>query len=377
MTKIRALISTIMTSSRQENPEEVQQGYYLSIERGEYVRPNQHTLNSWLKEWLETYAKPSLRPATFLNYESIIERHFSSTIGNTRLDNIFTQMLQNFFTEKLSKGRADKKAGGLSVKTLKYIKYMLHTALEQAYFFNLIPYNPADGIRLPVLEYIEQRVMTSKEKDKICDYAETLETLTSKGVIILLTCGLQRGELLGLRWQDVDLGNGCIKVKHTVARLKKFDVSKSAYPYIRIDDYAPESNKTAIYLGPVKTPKGIRTIYLPNRAMRAFQVLEEIAHGYAGDKPDFNPHNLVFCTEDGHCLASKTLEEDFHQILSDLGLKRVNIHATRHTFATEALQKAGDIVTVSEILGHAKPSTTMDMYGHTFDERKRALMAQM
>lgn len=133
----------------------------LSIERGEYVRPNQHTLNSWLREWLETYAKPSLRPATFLNYESIIERHFSSTIGNVRLDNISTQMLQNFFTEKLSKGRADKKAGGLSVKTVKNIRYMLHTALEQAYFFNLIPYNPADGIRLPVPEYIEQRVMIS------------------------------------------------------------------------------------------------------------------------------------------------------------------------------------------------------------------------
>lgn len=134
------------------------------------------------------------------------------------------------------------------MKTLKNIKYMLHTALEQAYFFNLIPYNPADGIRLPVPEYIEQRVMTSKEKDKICDYAETLETLTSKGVIILLTCGLRRGELLGLRWQDVDLVNGYIKIKHTVARLKKFDVDKSAHPYIRIDDYAPESNKTAIYL---------------------------------------------------------------------------------------------------------------------------------
>ena len=94
-------------------------------------------------------------------------------------------------------------------------------------------------------------------------------------------------------------------------------------------------------------------------------------------KSDFNPHNLVFCTEDGHCLDAKTLEEGFHQILTDLGLKCVNLHATRHTFATEAMQKTSDIVTVSEILGHAKPSTTMDMYGHTFDERKRALMAQM
>lgn len=57
--------------------------------------------------------------------------------------------------------------------------------------------------------------------------------------------------------------------------------------------------------------------------------------------------------------------------------KNVNFHATRHTFTTEVLQKTTDIITVSEILGHAKPSATLDMYGHTFEERKQALMAQM
>lgn len=348
-----------------------------SIERGEYVRPNQHTLKSWLGEWLETYAKPSLRPGTFLNYESIIERHFSSGLGNVRLNNVSTKKLQDFFNEKLLNGRADKKEGGLSIKTLKNIKYMLHVAFEQAYFFNLVPFNPIDGVRLPVPDHVEQRVMTANEKNMICDYADTIETLTAKGVIILLTCGLRRGELLGLRWQDVDLANGSMKIKHTVSRLKKFDVSRSAYPYIRIDDYAPESNKTALYLGLVKTPKGIRTIYLPNRAAQAFWALKELNDRYMRGKSDYNSHNLVFCTENGHCLDAKALEEGFHQILADLGLKCVNLHATRHTFATEAMQKTGDIVTVSEILGHAKPSTTMDMYGHTFDERKRALMAQM
>lgn len=348
-----------------------------SIERGEYVRPNQHTLRSWLNEWLETYAKPALRPGTFLTYESIIERHFSFGFGYVRLDNVSTKMMQNFFNEKLLNGKADKKEGGLSVKTLKNIKYMLHVVFEQAYFFHLVPYNPIDGVRLPVPDYAEQRVMTANEKNMICEYADALETLTAKGVIILFTCGLRRGELLGLRWQDVDLANGMITIKHTVSRLRKFDVNRSAYRYIRIDDYAPERNKTALYLGPVKTPKGLRTIYLPDRALRAFIALKERNDKYTRIRPNLNPHNLVFCTEDGHCLDPKVLEEDFHQILSNLGLRCINLHAIRHTFATEAMQKTSDIVTVSEILGHAKPSTTMDMYGHTFDERKRALMAQM
>ena len=85
----------------------------------------------------------------------------------------------------------------------------------------------------------------------------------------------------------------------------------------------------------------------------------------------------MFCTEEGHPLEIKVLENGFQQILAALQIKNVNLHATRYTFATEALQKATDIITVSEILGHTKPSTTLDMYGHTFDERKRALMEQM
>ena len=348
-----------------------------SIEEGTYIRPNQHTLLSWLREWLHTYAEPTLRPATFTNYELIIERHFNTKRGNVKLKNISTRMLQNFFNEKLVSGRANKKSGGLSPKTLKNMKYMLHVALDQAYFDELIPSNPVNGVRLPVPDGPEQRVLRPEEKERICAHAATMRTFPAQGVILLLTCGLRRGELLGLQWQDVDLEDGIMKIRHTLSRLKKFDVSKSAYPYIRLDAYAPETNRTALYLGPVKTKKAVRTIYLPARAKGALLVIRTISTEFADVKSDFNPHDLVFCTEEGHPFEAKVLEEGFQKILADLHLKSVNLHATRHTFATEALQKTTDIVTVSEILGHTKPSTTLDMYGHTFDERKRALMAKM
>lgn len=348
-----------------------------SIEEGTYIRPNQHTLLSWLREWLHTYAEPTLRPATFTNYELIIERHFNTKLGNVKLKNISTRMLQNFFNEKLVSGRADKKSGVLSPKTLKNMKYMLHVALDQAYFDELIPSNPVNGVRLPVPDGPEQRVLRPEEKERICAHAATIRTFPAQGVILLLTCGLRRGELLGLQWQDVDLEDGIMKIRHTLSRLKKFDVSKSAYPYIRLDAYAPETNRTALYLRPVKTKKAVRTIYLPARAKEALLVIRAISTEFADVKSDFNPHDLVFCTEEGHPFEAKVLEEGFQKILADLHLKSVNLHATRHTFATEALQKTTDIVTVSEILGHTKPSTTLDMYGHTFDERKRALMAKM
>lgn len=348
-----------------------------SIEEGNYIRPNQHTLLSWLREWLNTYAKPTLRPSTFTNYEMTIERHFNTELGRVKLKNVSTRMLQDFFNEKLVSGRADKKSGGLSAKTLKNIKYMLHVALDQAYYDKLIPSNPVKGARLPVPDGPEQRVLRPEEKERICTHAATIHTFPAQGVILLLTCGLRRGELLGLQWQDVDLENGFIKIRHTLSRLKKFDVTKSAYQYIQLDTYAPEGNRTAIYLGPVKTKKAARTIYLPARAKEAFLEIHAISEELAKGKSDFNPYNLVFCTVDGHPLEVKVLEDGFQQILADLQIKSVNLHTTRHTFATEALQKTTDIITVSEILGHTKPSTTLDMYGHTFDDRKRALMDQM
>ena len=96
-----------------------------SIEEGNYIRPSQHTLLSWLREWLDSYAKPTLRPATFTNYEMTIERYFNTKLGKAKLKNVSTRMLQDFFNEKLVSGRADKKSGGLSAKTLKNMKYML------------------------------------------------------------------------------------------------------------------------------------------------------------------------------------------------------------------------------------------------------------
>jgi len=253
------------------------------------------------------------------------------------------------------------------------IKYMLHVAFEQAYYDELILSNPVDGVRLPVPDGPEQCVLTSEEKEQICTLAATIHTFAAQGVILLLTCGLRRGELLGLQWQDVDLKDGVIKIRHTLSRLKKFDINQSAYPYICLDNYAPETNRTAIYLGPVKTRKAARTIYLPARAKEAFSAIRSINMEFAAGKLGFNPHGLVFCTEEGHPFEAKVLEDGFQQILARLQLKSVNLHATRHTFATLALQNGVDVKTVSSMLGHYDAGFTLRTYTHaTRQQQNRA-----
>lgn len=155
-----------------------------------------------------------------------IERYFNTELGRVKLKNVSTRMLQSFFNEKLFSGRADGKPGGLSAKTLKNVKYMLHVALDQACYDKLISSNPVDGVRLPVPDGPEQRVLRPEEKERVCAHAATIHTFLAQGVILLLTCGLRRGELLGLQWQDVDLENGIMKIRHTLSRLKKFDVTQ-------------------------------------------------------------------------------------------------------------------------------------------------------
>lgn len=164
---------------------------------------------------------------------------------------------------------------------------MLHVAFDQAYYDELIPSNPVNGVRLPVPDGPEQRVLRSKEKEQVCAHAATIRTFPAQGVVLLLTCGLRRGELLGLQWQDVDLENGTIRIKHTLSRLKKFDTTKLAYTYIQLDTYALKTNQTAIYLGPVKTRKAARTIYLPERAKEALFMLCEISAEISEGRSEF------------------------------------------------------------------------------------------
>ena len=168
-----------------------------------------------------------------------------------------------------------------------------------------------------------------------------------------------------------------MRIKYTLSRLTHFDITSANQDFIRVDTYACKDNKTGVYLGLVKTRKANRLIYLPGSVRKALLELREIQDQYikehSGDS--FNPLGFVLCAKNGRHMDPKAFEDGFKEIVRGAKVKEINIHATRHTFATEALYKSSDLITISEILGHAKPSTTLDMYGHTFDSRKRSLMA--
>lgn len=297
-------------------------------------------------------------------------------MGRIKLRRLSTQKIQLLINKKAVGGRCDNKPGGLSQKSLRNLKNILHGALSQACGYGFIDNNPVIGIKLPRGKCFEQRVFSKDEKKVLTFELSQSEHPVALGTIILLNSGLRKGELLGLRWEHIDWNNNSIHIKETLTRIRHPHNSLSQYK--RIDDWAPISNKTGLYLGPVKTNRANRTVYLTDNAKYALlKLMRNQSILRATNKGEFNPHGFALCSTSGRPIDPKYFEAHFHKIADVAHLENAHIHATRHTFATEALTRFADLQAVSGILGHAQISTTLNMYGHVFDYRMKEVISLM
>ncbi|MCL2034841.1 MAG: site-specific integrase [Oscillospiraceae bacterium] len=347
---------------------------YADILAGTFIGGSKDTVAFWLNKWLKEYAQPTVRPSTYTNYETNIRGHVVPSFGHIKMKNLKSERVQQFFNEKSVSGRLDRKSGGLAPKTLLNIRNMLNEAFTQACTNRMLAYNPVSGVKLPSAKYKEQRVLNDAEAEKLSKFAEASNHPMAKGIVILLNCGLRKGELLGLLWDSVNLGDNSIMIRKNLTRMRH--PKKFTPEYTRVDTWAKKNTRTGLYLGPVKTHKGNRKVYLPRKARQAIFDLKSWQEALAGGASieTVNPMRFVLCNELGRPLDPKYFEEWFTIFVKDAGLESANIHSTRHAFATKALQLTQDINSVADILGHALPSTTLNMYGHTFDDRKKKIM---
>lgn len=192
-----------------------------------FVEPNKTTVGEWMDTWLTVTMKTSIKETTYLSYETMIRRHIKPALGGYKLAQLQASNIQKFYNEKLEGGRADGKEGGLSPKTIRYIHTILHSALEQAIKERVISINVTTAVRFPKNPKKEMKTLDMKEIEKFLDRARLSRYYAA--YFIELFTGLRRGELLGLRWKDVDLKNRTIKViqqlvkvgnKHEIRELK-------------------------------------------------------------------------------------------------------------------------------------------------------------
>ncbi len=296
------------------------------------------TLYDWLNTWLNNYAKYLVKISTFVNYEGYINNHFIE-IGNILLNNISSYDLQEFFNKKLKT---------LSAKTVRNMLSVLKKSFKQAMINEILDKNVALDIFLPKMDKKEIKVLNKKQQQSLLK--RSYEYRYGTFIRLALCTGIRLGELLALKWEDIDLENRKLYIRRTINRLKNYDIN---YKY-----------KTKIYFDKPQTKNSNRIIPLPQSAIEdliEWQKLQ-IEEKY---KLDF-----VVTNESGHFIEQTTFKNHYNQILRDCNIHGVTFHALRHTFATIALEKGMDSKVLSEILGHYSVSFTLDTYAHVLDNFK-------
>ena len=297
------------------------------------VKAGQYTLGQWMDVWYENYAKLKVRPSSHQTYRGYIDNHIKPNIGKVPLNKLTSLELQKFYKKLLGHGRVERieskhQPKGLSAKTVRNINQIISSALNLAIEQKLIHSNPTASCALPKVERKEMNTLPAEQ------LASFLREAKESGVYelyyIALATGLRRGELLGLKWKDVDLDIGIIRVQRQVAR---------------IDGEVVEA--------PLKTKNSYRNIPISGDAV---EILKTQKKNVAGE--------YVFPSPNGGPISPDSVGNMLHRVLKRAGLPKVRFHDLRHTFATLALQNGVDIKTVSSMLGHYSAGFTLDTYTH-------------
>ena len=305
------------------------------------LKAAQYTVGQWMDIWFENYAKIKVRPTSHQTYRGYIDNHIKPNIGKIQLGKLTTLELQKLYKKLLSKGRVDRieakgQPKGLSPKTVRNIHQVISSAMDFARSQKLIAVNPADSCALPKLEHREMKTLPAEQ------LASFLREAKESGVFemyyIELATGLRRGELLGLKWEDLDLEQGTLRVQRQVSRINGEVVE-----------------------APLKTKNSYRTISLGGDAVG---ILNEQRKKCGGSE-------YVFPSPTGGPISPDSVIQMLHRVLKRAGLPKVRFHDLRHTFATVALQNGVDIKTVSGMLGHYSAGFTLDTYAHVTTQAQR------
>src|SRR5919112_601966 len=287
-------------------------------------------LSGYLDKWLLNI-RDTVRQRTWERYEQIVRVHVKPTIGRLKLKNVTPTHLRGLYREKLD--------AGASNRTVQYIHTTLRKALQDAVTDELIPRNVADGIKAPRPKKKEINPLSPEQARTFLEVIrdDPLEAL----YVLAVHRGLRQGELLGLKWDDVDLKAGTLQVRRTLSLTR--------------DGHVMEQPKNS---------KG-RSIDLTQSAADALRShlqrqLKEIEA--LGD--EYQDQRLIFPGEKGQPMRPWTLTRKLQRILERAGLPHLRFHDLRHTCATLLLSKGVHPKFVQELLGHATISITLDTYSH-------------
>lgn len=318
-----------------------------SIRGAEPERPKADmTFGAWLDRWYQNDCKPAIRPKTQADYENRIYQHIIPELGHIPLTRLTPGDLQQFYIRLKQRGRLLRRSEygpGLSDRMVKSCHVTCRVALDRAVAQGLILKNPALACKAPATHPQEMQVLTQEEMQRLLIQAK--ENGCYELLLLELSTGLHRGELLALRWDDLDFRTGELRIERQVQRVKG-----------------------ALTVTQPKTKTSIRSIILPAPILvilKSCRKRVESRWMFPSPKKEDSP------------LDPAAVRKKLAKILERAGCKHVRFHDLRHTFATNALEHGMDIKTLSAIIGHVSSATTLNVYAHVTDEMRQTAAAKI
>ncbi|HBO65707.1 MAG TPA: site-specific integrase [Clostridiales bacterium] len=301
------------------------------------------TLGEWLDKWLDEYMIFTIRESTLDSYRAMVKNQVKPFIGGKQIASLTTADMQKFYNKIKKEGRVREHpihGKTLADSMVRGVHMMLHEALDTAVKERLIAKNPTNGTTVPKCNYPEKQILGDSQLDTFLEAIKGEEYWDTFFYVEVMT-GLRRGEICGLKWQDINFEENKLQVKRSVSVKKGGGVS----------------------IGETKTETGVRSILMPpsvaevlqNRKQRA--ITEWVFPNFMHPEQPISP---------------ATAYRKLKIILKHAGLPLIRFHDLRHTFATHATHGGVDPKTLAGILGHTNASFTLDTYTHVTNDMQKA-----
>jgi integrase len=348
----RSMATSTVRGGRKDAERELRR-LLRDLDTGEHVEPNRITVQAWLSTWLDT-VRAEVSPKTVERYADIVRGFLVPAIGNLLLSKLTAAHIQAAYNRWAETGRRDGKEGGLSARTRRHIHRILKSALSRAVKQQLVARNAATLIdRLPKVERQEMAALSGEQSQRLL--AAIARTRVYWPVLIALSTGMRRGEILALRWRNADLDRGSVRVVESL-----------------------EQTKAGLRFKSPKTERP-RVITLPAfaidelRRLKRQQAEELLTLGIRQDGA-----TLVCARADGEPMQPRSLTHGFtHLMVRIKDLPRVRFHDLRHSHATQLLLAGVHPKIAQERLGHSTITTTLDLYSHVTETMQEDAAAKI
>lgn len=310
------------------------------LHKESYIEPSNMLMKDWAKYWLENFKKSNIADTTYDRYASLIDRHIIDPLGDIKLKDLSTFHIQLSLNSLHARGMSDSYISTVFTR--------LNSMLEKAVGTEIIKKNPCSEVVLPKTgkkRKIES--LTREEQVKLVEYCSSAKN--GRLFIFQLGTGMRIGETLGLTWDHIDFKNGQIIICQSAAEIR---------------GHAHISDKT-------KTPASTRSIPMSDKIKT---LLTEILNQQDKEK---NKLNLVFPSSQYTLQLSSNVRTRFSQYCKDSNIRKINIHALRHTFATRAIEQDINVKVLSYILGHKDIKVTLNTYADVLSDFKNSSLAKI